>query len=122
MMNLKVRILKAFAGAFIITGIAVLTSCEKYAWAPPVIPGDIVVSYSEHLYPECHNCHTSWNIDKTYNELSSHVDTVNPESSEILNIHGSIYETTMVQVNDTLTIPLSDAVIIWASQGAKYNK
>jgi hypothetical protein len=122
MMDLKVRILKVFASAVIITGIAVLASCERYAWTPPVIPGDIVVSFSGHLYPKCHNCHGSWDTNKTYDELSSHVDTVNPESSAILQIHGSIYQTTMVQINDTLTIPLSDAVILWASQGAKNNK
>ena len=121
-MDLKVRILKVFVSAFIITGIAALTSCERYAWAPPVIPGDIIVSFSGHLYPECHNCHGTWDINKAYNELSSHVDTVNPESSAILQIHGSLYESTMVQINDTLTIPISDAIIIWASQGAKNNK
>ena len=121
-MDLKVRILKVFVSAFIITGIAALTSCERYAWAPPVIPGDITVSFSGNIYPECHSCHETWDMTKAYDKLSSHVDTVNPQSSEILQIHGSIYETTMVQINDTLTIPLSDAIILWASKGAKNNK
>jgi hypothetical protein len=122
MKDKKVRILKALTTVIMITGIAVLTSCESYVWTPPEIPDDIIISFSDHLYPVCQECHPAWSQEKTYDELSARVDTVNPASSQILSMHGSIFDTRMVQVNDTLSIKAADAIQIWASQGAEYNK
>ncbi|MCI0522970.1 MAG: hypothetical protein L0Y37_04855 [Bacteroidales bacterium] len=122
MMDNKVRVLKAFATVIFLTGAAILTSCENYIWSPPEIPEEIVISFSEHIYPVCDDCHTSWNLERTYEELTDKLDMDDPESSAIFTIHGSILDNKMVQVDEDLTIKASDAIILWAEDGAQFNK
>lgn len=120
-MDRKAKIFRAFAALVIMLGLAVLTSCEKYIWSPPEVPADIEISFTDHIYPLCHSCHSSWNTTTAYNKLFAKVDTVNPESSNFLTFHSSIVETHMIQVNDTLTLKASDVIKLWASQGANNN-
>ena len=122
MMYQKVRIKRAFAAVIVLTGLAVMTSCESYVWSPPEIPQDVEISFSEHIYPVCQDCHSSWSLEQTYNKLYAKIDLENPANSPILDMHGTIFETRMVQVNDTLTIKASDAIILWVEQGAQNNK
>lgn len=122
MMDNKVRNIKAFAAVIFLTAAAGLTSCENYIWSPPEIPEEIVISFSEHIYPVCDDCHGSWSLERTYDELTSELNLDDPESSDIFTIHGSILDNKMVQVDDDLTIKASDAIIIWAEDGAEFNK
>jgi hypothetical protein len=114
-MRLKVNLLPAV----LMTCMAILSSCEKYSWAKPEVPQDLVVSYSENIFSFCQSCHGSWSMDRTYDKLSANVDTVTPASSRVLSIHSSItaFGSQMLQV-DTLLLPAPDVIKIWASQGA----
>jgi hypothetical protein len=126
MMKRKDRILMVLASLVLAMGLASLSSCEQYVWTPPeppVINEDIIISFEQHILPKCSGCHTTWSDSKIYNELSSNVDTVNPDNSEILDIHSSVNNfNTLIQVNDTLELYFVDVIKTWASQGAKDNK
>ena len=121
-MDLKAKIIRAFASVVLITGLAGLTSCEKYVWSPPEIPQEVIISFTDHILPLCKTCHSSWNSAKIYQELSERVDTITPTSSTILTFHSSVLETNMIKVNDELTLKASEVVKLWASQGAENNK
>ena len=125
MMTKRDRFFRVLASAVLVTGLAGLSSCERYSWTPPeppVINDDIIISFEQNILPKCSGCHT-WTRTKIYNELSSEVDTVNPDDSHIFVIHGSVNNfNTPIQVNDTLTYNFKDVIKLWASQGAKDNK
>lgn len=121
-MDNKGRILKALASVIFITGAAFLTSCEGYIWAPPEIPDDVVVSFNEHIYPVCHDCHTSWTPEQAYGKLTGKINMDDPEASPIFTMHGSIFDNTMIQIDADLTIKATDAIILWIEDGAQFNK
>ncbi|MBE0666798.1 MAG: hypothetical protein IH593_03900 [Bacteroidales bacterium] len=120
-MDLKAKIIRAFASIVLIAGLAGLASCEKYVWSPPEIPQDIVISFSDHILPLCKTCHSSWTSEKVYQKLFERVDTLNPESSVILTFHSSELNNNMIKVNDELTLKASEVVKLWASKGAENN-
>ncbi len=103
-------------------GIFFLSSCEQYSWEKEVVPEDLVISFSQNIYPFCQGCHGSWSAERTYDRLSANVDTVTPASSRILSIHSSItsFGSQMIQV-DTVLISSPDMIRLWASQGAPNN-
>lgn len=121
-MNRKERILRVLLLPVIMAGLFILSSCEKYAWAKEEIPEDLVVSYSQNIFPFCQGCHGSWSIERTYDKLYANVDTVNPASSRVLSIHSSItsFGSAMIQI-DTVLISAPDMIMLWASQGALNN-
>lgn len=121
-MDKKVGFLKAITAVICLTGASVLTSCESYIWSPPEIPEEIVISFSDHIYPVCNDCHTSWSLERTYEELTDNINMDDPQSSNIFNIHGSTLNNIMVKVDDDLTIKASEAIIKWAEDGAEFNK
>ena len=118
-MERRIRIEKHLLPAVLITCLALLSSCEKYSWEKPEVPQDLVVSFSGNIFSFCQSCHGAWNIDRTYDKLLANVDTVSPASSRVLSIHSSItaFGSHMLQV-DTLLLPASDVIKMWASQGA----
>ncbi|MCU0378911.1 MAG: hypothetical protein MUC78_11710 [Bacteroidales bacterium] len=122
MMDKKAGFLKVMSTVIILTGASILTSCENYIWSPPEIPEEVVISFSEHIYPVCNDCHDTWDLERTYEKLTGKLDMADPESSAIFTIHGSILDNIMVQVDDDLSIKASDAIIIWAEDGAEFNK
>jgi len=122
MMDNKVRIIKAFAAVIFLTAAAGLTSCENYIWSPPEIPEDIVISFNEHIYPVCDDCHNTWSAERTYEELTDQINLDDPEASPIFTIHGTILDNKMVTVDEDLTIKASDAIILWIEDGAEFNK
>ncbi len=99
-----------------------LSSCESYSWARPEVPQDIIVNFSETIAPFCKTCHGAWSTDRVYDKLSGNVDTVTPGSSRVLAIHSSItaFGSTMLKV-DTIMLPVTDVIKLWASQGAEKN-
>ena len=119
-MELRMRIKAFLLPAMLIASLAVLSSCEKYSWAKPEVPEDLVVSYSETIFPFCQSCHGTWSVDRTHDKLFANVDTVTPASSRVLSIHSTItaFGSQMLQV-DTLLLPAPDVIKIWASQGAE---
>jgi hypothetical protein len=119
-MERRKRIIKLLLPAMLMTCLVVMSSCEKYAWAKPEIPQDLVVSYSVNIFPFCQSCHGAWSEDRAYDKLFENVDTVTPASSRVLSIHSSItaFGSQMLQV-DTLLLPAPDVIKIWASQGAE---
>jgi len=121
-MDRKDRILRVLLLSLVMAGSFILSSCEQYSWAKEEVPEDLIVSYSENIYPFCHGCHGSWSIDKTYDNLYANVDTVTPSSSNVLKIHSSnpAFGSAMIMV-DTVLVSAPDMIMLWASQGAQYN-
>lgn len=121
-MDRRKRIIRALLPSLIITGLLVLSSCEKYSWVKEVPPEDLIVSFSGNIFPFCSGCHGSWSEDRVYDELSENVDTITPASSRVLSIHSSItaFGSQMLQV-DTLLLSAPDVIKLWASQGAEKN-
>jgi hypothetical protein len=121
-MKRKAWITRMVMASLLIAGGAFLSSCEQYSWAKPEIPQDLTVSFSETLLPFCQGCHGSWTEARTYEKLSDNVDTLTPASSRVLSIHSSItaFGSQMLQI-DTLLIPATDVIKLWASQGAENN-
>lgn len=115
--NLRILLLPVF-----VAGLFIMSSCEKYSWAKEEVPEDLIVSYSRDIYPFCNDCHGSWSIERTYDNLYANVDTVTPSSSEVLSIHSSItaFGSAMIQI-DTVLISAPDMIMLWASQGAQNN-
>ncbi len=121
-MKRKAWITRLLAAALVIAGGLSLSSCEQYSWARQEVPQDLTVSFSETILPFCQGCHGSWTGDRTYDKLSANVDTVTPASSRVLSIHSSItaFGSQILQI-DTLLIPATDVIKLWASQGAEKN-
>lgn len=115
-------ILRVLLPSLLIAGMFITTSCEQYSWAKEEVPEDLVVSFSQNIYPFCQGCHRSWSVSRTFDELSENVDTVTPASSRVLSIHSSItsFGTQMIQI-DTVLISAPDMIKLWASQGAPNN-
>ena len=120
-MDRKVKIIRAFASIVLFTGLAGLTSCEKYVWSPPEVPQDVIISFSGHIYPLCTTCHGSWSATKVYTELLERVNVSDPPSSTILTFHSSVVDNNMIRVNDDVTLKASEVIKLWASQGAANN-
>ena len=120
-MDLKVKIIRAFASIVLLIGLMGLTSCEKYVWSPPEVPQDVIISFSSHIYPLCTTCHTSWSSTKVYTELLERVNIDDPASSIFLTFHSSVVESHMIKVNDDVTLKASEVIKLWASQGAENN-
>jgi hypothetical protein len=121
-MDRKKRIIRALLTSVIMTGLIVMSSCEKYSWAREVPPEDLIISFSGNILPFCKSCHGSWSDERTYDELFENVDTITPASSRVLSIHSSItaFGSQMLQV-DTLLLSAPDVIKLWASQGAQEN-
>ncbi len=121
-MNRKTWISRLVIATLIIAGGLSLSSCEKYSWAKQEVPQDLIVSFSETLLPFCKSCHGSWSTDRTYDKLFANIDTVTPASSRVISIHSSItaFGSEMLQI-DTLLLPATDVIKLWASQGAEKN-
>ena len=120
-MDLKAKIIRTLTIMVLMSGFAGMISCEKYVWSPPEVSDDIVISFSEHIYPLCTSCHTSWSVPTAYDKLFARVDTVTPEESTILTFHSSILSDRSIQVNDTLTMKSADVIKLWAKQGGENN-
>lgn len=121
-MKRKAWITRLVMAVLLVAGGASLSSCEKYSWAKQEIPQELTVSFSETIVPFCQGCHGAWSTDRVYEKLSANVDTVTPASSRVLSIHSSItaFGSQMLQI-DTLLIPATDVIKLWASQGAEKN-
>jgi hypothetical protein len=121
-MDLRKRIIRVLLPSVLIAGMFITTSCEKYSWAKEVVPEDLVVSYSQNIYPFCQGCHGSWSPGRAFDELSDNIDTITPASSRVLSIHSSItsFGSQMIQI-DTVLISAPDMIKLWASQGAPNN-
>jgi hypothetical protein len=118
----KAWLTRLLPAALIVAGGLSISSCEQYSWAKQEVPQDLTVSFSETVQPFCQGCHSAWTVDRTYDKLSANVDTVTPGSSRVLSIHSSItaFGSQMLQI-DTLLIPATDVIKLWASQGAEKN-
>jgi hypothetical protein len=121
-MNRKERILKGLLPSLLMAGMLILSSCEKYSWVKQEVPEDLVISYSEDIYPFCNGCHGSWSTGRTYDNLFENTDTITPASSRILSIHSTItaFGSQMIQI-DTVLISAPDMIKLWASQKAPNN-
>jgi len=121
-MKRKASITRLVMAVLVVAGGAFLSSCEQYSWAKQEVPQELTVSFSETIAPFCQGCHGSWSADRVYDKLSSNVDTVTPASSRVLSIHSSItaFGSQMLQI-DTLLLPVTDIIKLWASQGADKN-
>ncbi|MBE0675768.1 MAG: hypothetical protein IH591_14000 [Bacteroidales bacterium] len=121
-MDRKRRIIRVFLPSLLIAGMFFTSSCEQYSWAKEVVPEDLVVSYSQNIYPFCQGCHGSWSTGRAFDELSENIDTITPASSRVLSIHSSItsFGSQMIQI-DTVLVSAPDMIKLWASQGAPNN-
>ena len=121
-MDRKKRILRVLLPSLLMAGIFIMSSCEQYSWAKEEVPEDLVVSFSQNIYPFCPGCHGSWSAERAYTKLSGNVDTITPASSRVLSIHSSITPcgAQMIQI-DTVLISAPDLIKLWASQGAENN-
>lgn len=121
-MDRKGRILRVLLPSVLMAVLLIMSSCEQYSWAKEEVPEDLVVSYSQSIYPFCQGCHGSWSQDRTYDRLFANVDTVTPASSRVLSIHSSItsFGAQMIQI-DTVLVSAPDMIKLWASQGAEKN-
>ncbi len=121
-MNRKARILRRLIPSLLVAGMIILSSCEKYSWVKGEVPEDLVISFSQNIYPFCSGCHRSWSTERTYDNLFENTDIITPASSRILSIHSSItaFGSQMIQI-DTVLISAPDMIKLWASQGAPSN-
>ncbi len=121
-MDRRKSIIRVLLPSLLIATMFITTSCEQYSWAKEEVPEDLVVSFSQNIYPFCQGCHGSWTVGRAFDELSENIDTVTPASSRVLSIHSSItsFGAQMIQI-DTVLISAPDMIKLWASQGAPNN-